>query len=160
MGSLCHRVQLLVIIPYGSMVVSVWYPKSIVSLFICLCLHAQLVWLFVTWWTVARQSPLSLGIFQTRILEWVTIYIQKGKKESDHWNAQGQVGSLNIIWRPENICCLVLCIELWKMKVKSFSHVWLFATPRNRVHEIFQARILEWVAFHFCRAYSQPRDRT
>ena len=26
------------------------------------------------------------------------------------------------------------------------------------VHGILQARILEWVAFPFCRGYSQPRD--
>ena len=29
-----------------------------------------------------------------------------------------------------------------------------------RVHGILQARILEWVAFPFCRISSQPRDRT
>ena len=29
-----------------------------------------------------------------------------------------------------------------------------------QVHEIFQARILEWVAFPFFRGYSQPRDWT
>ena len=28
------------------------------------------------------------------------------------------------------------------------------------VHEILQARILEWVAFPFSRASSQPRDQT
>ena len=28
------------------------------------------------------------------------------------------------------------------------------------VHGIVQARILEWVAFAFCRVSSQPRDRT
>ena len=28
------------------------------------------------------------------------------------------------------------------------------------VHEILQARILEWVAFLFSRGSSQPRDRT
>ena len=28
------------------------------------------------------------------------------------------------------------------------------------VHGILQARILEWVAFHFSRGSSQPRDRT
>ena len=28
------------------------------------------------------------------------------------------------------------------------------------VHRILQARILEWVAFPFCRRSSQPRDRT
>ena len=29
-----------------------------------------------------------------------------------------------------------------------------------RVHEILQARILEWVAYPFSRGSSQPRDRT
>ena len=28
------------------------------------------------------------------------------------------------------------------------------------VHGILQARILEWVAFHFSRGSSQPRDQT
>ena len=28
------------------------------------------------------------------------------------------------------------------------------------VHGIFQARILEWVAFPFSRGWSQPRDQT
>ena len=32
--------------------------------------------------------------------------------------------------------------------------------PVSSVHGILQARILEWVAFHFSRASSQPRDWT
>ena len=32
--------------------------------------------------------------------------------------------------------------------------------PSSSVHEILQARILEWVAIHFSRGSSQPRDRT
>ena len=32
--------------------------------------HIQL---FATPWTVARQAPLSMGIFQAQILEWVAI---------------------------------------------------------------------------------------
>ena len=32
--------------------------------------------------------------------------------------------------------------------------------PGSSVHEIFQARILEWVAISFSRASSHPRDRT
>ena len=32
--------------------------------------------------------------------------------------------------------------------------------PGSCVHEIFQARILEWVAISFCRRSSQPRDQT
>ena len=32
--------------------------------------------------------------------------------------------------------------------------------PGSSVHEIFQARILEWVTISFSRGSSQPRDRT
>ena len=32
--------------------------------------------------------------------------------------------------------------------------------PGSSVHEIFQARILEWVAISFSRGSSQPRDQT
>ena len=32
--------------------------------------------------------------------------------------------------------------------------------PGSSVHEIFQARVLEWVAISFSRGSSQPRDRT
>ena len=32
--------------------------------------------------------------------------------------------------------------------------------PGSSVHGIFQARVLEWVAFPFSRRSSQPRDRT
>ena len=32
--------------------------------------------------------------------------------------------------------------------------------PGSSVHEIFQARVLEWVAISFSRASSQPRDQT
>ena len=31
------------------------------------------VWLFVTPWTVALQTPLSMGFFPARILEWVAV---------------------------------------------------------------------------------------
>ena len=46
------------------------------------------------------------------------------------------------------------------------SHVLLFCDPMDcsppgsSVHGIFQARRLEWVAISFCKASSQPRDRT
>ena len=33
---------------------------------------------FVTPWTVAHQAPLSMGISQTRILEWVAISFSRG----------------------------------------------------------------------------------
>ena len=33
-----------------------------------------------------------------------------------------------------------------------------YSLPGSSVHEIFQARILEWVAISFSRGSSQPRD--
>ena len=53
-----------------------------------------------------------------------------------------------------------------KVKVKSLSHVQLFASPwtvappGSSVHGILQARIVEWVAISFSRGSSRPRDRT
>ena len=47
--------------------VSIFIPMSM-----CLCAQSfSYVQLFVTPWTVAQQAPLSIGILQTRILEWV-----------------------------------------------------------------------------------------
>ena len=48
--------------------------------------------------------------------------------------------------------------EWWKWKL--LSHVWVCNPIDYKVHGILQARILEWVAFSFSRASSQPRDGT
>ena len=39
------------------------------------------VWLCATPWTVAHQAPLSMGFFQSRILEWVTISSLNGSSQ-------------------------------------------------------------------------------
>ena len=46
-----------------------------VSVYFVLCCASSLshVQLFVTLWAVAYQAPLSMGILQMRILEWVAI---------------------------------------------------------------------------------------
>ena len=47
------------------------------------------------------------------------------------------------------------------MKVKVAQLCLIFCNPMDyTVHEILQARILEWVAFPFSRGSSQPRDQT
>ena len=40
--------------------------------------HVQL---FATPWTVSRQAPLSMGILQTRILEWVAMTSSRGSSQ-------------------------------------------------------------------------------
>ena len=43
------------------------------------------VGLFATPWTVAHQAPLSRGIFQARILEWVAIPFSSGSSRPRDW---------------------------------------------------------------------------
>ena len=45
---------------------------------LCLISH---VWLFATPWTVAHQVPLSRGILQARILEWVAMPSSRGSSQ-------------------------------------------------------------------------------
>ena len=40
--------------------------------------HAQL---FETPWTVAHQTPLFMGIFQARMLEWIAMYSCRGSSQ-------------------------------------------------------------------------------
>ena len=39
----------------------------------CVLSHFSCILLFATLWTVAHQAPLSMGILQARIPEWVAI---------------------------------------------------------------------------------------
>ena len=48
---------------------------------VCVCVYVSLfspVQLFATPWTVAHQAPLSMGILQARILEWIAIPFSRG----------------------------------------------------------------------------------
>ena len=52
-------------------------------------MHAVLVaqlCVTVTPWTVARQAPLSMGILQVRILEWVAIPFSRGPSQTQGSN--------------------------------------------------------------------------
>ena len=45
---------------------------------VCCAWLLSCIWLLVTPWTVACQSPLSMGILQARILEWVAMPSSRG----------------------------------------------------------------------------------
>jgi len=52
----------------------------------CVCVQSlSHVWLFATPWTAAHQAPLSMGFFQARILEWVTISFSRGSSQPRDW---------------------------------------------------------------------------
>ena len=78
------------------------------------------------------------GLFQARILEWVAVSFSAGRFFTD--------------WAMRKILSFML------VKVKVAQSCPTLFDPR--VHGIFQARILEWVAFPFTRGSSQPRDWT
>ena len=51
----------------------------------------------------------------------------------------------------------------WKVKVKSFSRVWLLdpmdcSLPGSSVHGIFQARVLEWGAIAFSESWKASKS--
>ena len=60
---------------------SAWVPcRSCLSIklnYVHVCVLSH-VWLFAAPWTVARQAPLSVGILQARMLEWVAIPSSRG----------------------------------------------------------------------------------
>ena len=88
----------------------------VASVCVCVCVcvymhtlnHFCCVQLFVTPWTVACQAPLSMGILQARILEWIAISSSRGSSQARdqtllhllHW----QVGSLSLAppGKPKN----------------------------------------------------------
>ena len=58
-----------------------------VSLHVCMCSCFSRVWLFLatTLGTIARQVPLSSGILQARILEWVSMPSSRGSSRPRDW---------------------------------------------------------------------------
>ena len=50
-------------------------------LLLCVRLVASHVQLFATPWTVARQAPLSMGILQARVLEWIAVPFSRGSSQ-------------------------------------------------------------------------------
>ena len=60
---------------------------------VCVCVcpyvhtlsHLSLVQLFATLWTVAIQSPLSMGILQAGIQEWIAMPSSRGSSRPRNW---------------------------------------------------------------------------
>ena len=75
------------------------YMWNLEKWYACVLSHFSHVWLFVTPWTVALQSPLSMGILQARILEWVAILFSRGSSETRDWTWVSCIaGSFCTVW--------------------------------------------------------------
>ena len=118
-----------------------------------LCLVAQSC-LTVTPWTAALEAPLSMGILQQRILEWVAMPSSRGSS-LERTQVSCSAGRFFTVWatREAQFC-----------GTSSLVHVCLVAQycatlcnptdcrpPGSSIHGIFKARILAWVAIPYSR---------
>ena len=69
------------------------------SVLCCAVLSHSVVSDSVTPWTVAHQAPLSMGILQARVLEWVAIPYSRGSSQArDQTQVSHIAGKLFTIW--------------------------------------------------------------
>ena len=90
---------------------------SICMLFVCVCvcvcaLPHSVMSTYVMLWTVAHQTPLSMGILQARILEWVAISSSRGSSQSRDWTQVSHIAGL--------------CFTVW-----ATSHFWKKTWPSS-----------------------------
>ena len=104
------------------------------SLLVCLVQLLSCVWLFATPWTTAHQASLSITNSQSSPKPMSIESVMP----SNHHAPESEVAQ----------SCPTLCYSMDG------------SLPGFSVHGIFQARVLEWVAFSFSRGSSGPRDRT
>ena len=90
-----------------------WKEKKVKSL--------SCVPLFATPWTVAYQAPLSMGFFQSRVLEWVAISFSRGSfQPRDRTQVSLIVGRSFTVWATR--------------EADAFMH---WASTKNGIHRLF-----------------------
>ena len=95
--------------------------------------HFSHVQLSVTPWTIARLAPLSMGFFR-----------------QEYWSG--------LLFPSPEIKYEVSEVSEIAQSCPTLSDPVDCSLPGSSVHEILQARVLEWVAISFSRESSQPRD--
>ena len=119
-------------------------------LYLCICMYLcvkllSCVQLFVTSWTVARQSRLFIEF--SRLAYWSEL----------SFPSSGNLSNPGI--KPGFSHCRQI-LHMYTYESESLSVVSDPLWPHGMVLGILQARILEWVAFPFSRGSSQPRGQT
>ena len=79
------RARKLSCLPLKSMGNGEWKVSCLLVSSLCVLSHSDTSDSFGTPWTVAHQAPLSMGIFQARILEWVAMPSSKGSSWLRDW---------------------------------------------------------------------------
>ena len=100
------------------------------------------------------------GILQVRILEKVAIPFSRGSTwPRDETQVSCIAGRLFTIWAARKLHIYVCCCFCGQ-SCPTLCDAMDCSLPGSSIHEILQARILEWVALPSSRGSSWPRDWT
>ena len=94
--------------------------------------------LFVTPWTATHWAPMSMGIPQARILEWVVLLSSKGSSQSRNQTQVFALQADSLLSESQGNPCKCKSVN---QSVQSLSHVVCFATPWT---EACQASLYSW----------------
>ena len=87
---------------------------------VCVCQSRfSHIWLCVTPWTVAHQAPLSMGILQARVLEWVAL-------PSSRWSSSAKNKYAIKPWKDMEEPSLSSIKWIWKRLHTVWFQLWLF----------------------------------
>ena len=84
--------------------------------------------LFATPWTVAHQAPLSMGILQARILEWVVLPSSRGFSWPRDWTFISYVSCISrwVLYHSRHLILLYCWEVLWEISL--FHFIWLLVS--------------------------------
>ena len=127
------------------------------------------VWLFATLWTVAQQAPLSMGILQERILEWVAMSASRGSSQPKDWTQVSHTtGRFFTIWATRDALLLLLLpthfslVQPQRRQPTRLPHPWDSPGKNTGVgcHFLLQCMKVksESEVAHLCPTLSDPMD--
>ena len=121
--------------------------NNISHCFHCFSISLSCVQLLATPWTIARQAPLSMGILQARILEWIAMPSCKGSSQHrDRTQVSRIAGRFFTVWATKeaylccylphkcswifvvvhSLCCIQLFVTAWiAVRQGSLSFTWV-----------------------------------
>ena len=149
----CVTAEIIYSIAHANHEVLIWIRTT----FVMCAWSLSLVGLFATPWTVAHLAPQSMGILQTRVLEWIARPSSRGSSQSrDRIQVSHIAGRFLTFWATREALCYMKKCKVKVSVAQSCPTLW--DSMDSSIHGIFQARVLEWVAISFSRGSFQPRD--
>ena len=124
-----------------------------------ICIYVLCPWLlscvrlFVTTWTVAHQTPLSMGILQVRILEWIALPSSRGSSQPrDQTQVFCTAGGLFTIWATREVhMCVCVCMHI-------YIYIYTHTHTHSRILLSYKKERNNTISFNMGRP--RPRDDT